>query len=87
MVHSSWGGTIIEAWGPQSSTDICTNSLRKSIAIANVDPLPKKVNDCAFDPNRPASLYNTMIMPLKDLQFKAAVWYQVTNKEHHCHHW
>lgn len=78
LVHSSWGGTIIQAWGPQASVDACPSSSSQATgnAVDVIDPLPKKVNDCAFDPNRVESLYNTMIMPLKDLRFTAAVWYQ-----------
>lgn len=45
-------------------------------AIKNPDlqPRPSGLKDCGFDPYQPASLYNTMVAPLKDMAFKAGLW-------------
>jgi hypothetical protein len=35
---------------------------------------PVDLKDCAFDPNQPASLFNTMVAPMKDMAFKGGLW-------------
>jgi sialate O-acetylesterase len=62
LVHTSWGGTRIEAWMSQ-----------KALEAAGVkDANPKKVNP----PNVASALYNGMIHPILKYNIKGAIWYQ-----------
>jgi sialate O-acetylesterase len=63
MIHSSWGGSLIEAWMSSESLGPI-----KEIDLRNVDM--KRGN------RFPTVLYNAMIHPLIPYTFKGALWYQ-----------
>jgi sialate O-acetylesterase len=66
VIHTSWGGTIAEAW-------VSAEALKPlgdfDIRLANVKAEPGK-------PNVVTVLYNGMIAPLVPYGIKGAIWYQ-----------
>ena len=61
LIHSSWGGTRIEAWMSPAA-----------LAAAGVkEGEPKKLNA-----NSASALYNGMIYPLLNYPVRGAIWYQ-----------
>jgi len=67
ILHSSWGGTAIEAW---TSIDV----QEKSGKLGSV--LDKWKNKAAANQNRPANLFNGMIQPLIPYGIRGGIWYQ-----------
>lgn len=63
LIHSSWGGSIVEAWMSKESL-----SPIKEIDLKNVDL--KRGN------RFPTVLFNAMIQPLLPYTIKGAIWYQ-----------
>ncbi len=61
LIHTSWGGTRIEAWMDQASLK----------ATGVKEEAPKKVNA-----NTASALYNGMIHPLLNYRVRGAIWYQ-----------
>lgn len=71
LIHSSWGGTIAEAWTSAESLSPLgdfNERLAKVGTIANVSDKP--------NPNVVTVLYNGMIAPLLPFAIKGAIWYQ-----------
>lgn len=67
LVHSSWGGSKIEAW-------MSPESLK---AHPEISQEHLKGESYPQNPHRAASmLYNAMLYPLKDFYFKGWIWYQ-----------
>jgi sialate O-acetylesterase len=64
MIHTSWGGSKIEAW---ISNDVMTTF--KNVGLDNVD-ITKNTNFI------PTALFNAMINPLIPYTIKGALWYQ-----------
>ncbi len=67
MIHTSWGGTLAEAW--------------TSIETLRSDPLYERIVERREAPgtgqqHRAASLWNAMIAPLIPYTIKGAIWYQ-----------
>lgn len=67
MIHTSWGGTPVEAW--------------TTIETLQSDPLYEQIIDRAEKEMirveyRAAHLYNAMIAPLIPYRIKGAIWYQ-----------
>ncbi len=69
MIHSSWGGTIAEAWTPKANLE--ANADLKSLVPAEI-----KIDNAKPNPNQGAVLYNGMIAPLVPYAIKGAIWYQ-----------
>jgi len=67
ILHSSWGGTAIEAW---TSIDV----QEKSNKLGSV--LDKWKNKATANQNRPANLFNGMIQPLIPYGIRGGIWYQ-----------
>ena len=67
LVHSSWGGSVIQAWMPAKTLhnfpEISQTHLTESSEI-------KKPNSVA------SMLYNGMIHPIKNMTFRGVIWYQ-----------
>ena len=83
LIHSAWGGTIIEAWmslGDQYPCDYrnCENYVGTSTygQYTATTCNASKTTDVNF---QPASAYNGMILPLTNISIKGAVWYQGEN--------
>jgi len=63
LLHSSWGGTLIEPW----------------ISKDGLMSVPEPMRECAtmhFGPVEPHCLYHAMIHPLTRFPIKGAIWYQ-----------
>ena len=67
ILHSSWGGTAIEAWTSSGVQE-------KSDKLGSV--LDKWKNKAAANQNRPANLFNGMIHPLIPYGIRGGIWYQ-----------
>lgn len=66
LVHTSWGGTVAEAWTSAEALKTLPDFQEKIASPAK----PK------FDQNSPTALYNGMIAPLIPYRIKGAIWYQ-----------
>jgi sialate O-acetylesterase len=79
LVHTSWGGTIAEAWtsGPSLSKMEDFKDAVEKIEQTKA-PLPGRNGrpTAANNPNVPTVLYNGMIAPLLPMAVKGAIWYQ-----------
>ncbi len=76
LIHSSWGGTVAEAW-------ISGSTLKKNVDFAaEVENLEKAGIAEAGSPqpntnvNKPTLLYNTMVYPFHQFAIKGVIWYQ-----------
>lgn len=67
IVHSSWGGTAIEAW---TSWEVQKNDKRLQMVH---QPWKDKA---AADRNKPANLFNGMVNPHIPYAIRGAIWYQ-----------
>ena len=67
ILHSSWGGTAIEAW---TSIDV----QEKSDKLDSV--LDRWKNKPQANQNKPANLFNGMIHPLIPYGIRGGIWYQ-----------
>ncbi|MBC8325332.1 MAG: sialate O-acetylesterase [Verrucomicrobia subdivision 3 bacterium] len=67
IVHSSWGGTAVEAW---TSIDVQTGDKKLAPVFAQWKGKPKA------DRNKPANLFNGMIAPILPYGIRGAIWYQ-----------
>ncbi len=67
ILHSSWGGTAIEAW----------TSINVQEKSDKLDPvLGKWKNKPQANQNKPANLFNGMIHPLIPYGIRGGIWYQ-----------
>jgi sialate O-acetylesterase len=78
IIHSSWGGTVAEAW-------VSGESLKKMPAFADT---VKALQSLATpqspqNPNKTMLLYNAMIHPLLPYAIKGAIWYQGESNADH----
>ncbi|MDH7602209.1 MAG: sialate O-acetylesterase [Armatimonadota bacterium] len=66
IIHSSWGGTRVEAW--------------TSLPVLQSDPdfneSISEIKDYGTNQNHPGALYNGMIAPLVPYAIRGAIWYQ-----------
>ncbi|MBI5549086.1 MAG: hypothetical protein HY901_34815, partial [Deltaproteobacteria bacterium] len=69
LIHSSWGGTPIEAW--TSTEALATIEDYHAALGARATAEPKQLG-----PKSLATLYNGMIAPLLPFAIKGAIWYQ-----------
>ncbi len=65
LIHSSWGGTPIEAWMNQE--------MLTDFPSANI---PTTKEDYKTKPQTPTVLYQAMIQPLAGVAIKGVIWYQ-----------
>jgi sialate O-acetylesterase len=72
LIHTSWGGTVVEAW--MSGTALKDNAdfaaVAKKIAETPAEPTLDK------EPNHPTVLYNALIHPFIQYAIKGVIWYQ-----------
>lgn len=73
LIHTSWGGTIAEAWVSQQSLEQMPDFTQGLHRLPHEPPADKKK---AGNPNQVTVLYNGMIAPLEPLAIKGAIWYQ-----------
>jgi sialate O-acetylesterase len=71
VIHTSWGGTVAEAW-------TSGESLKTMPAFADTvkayESLPAPL--APGNPNKPTLLYNAMIHPLLPYPIRGVIWYQ-----------
>jgi sialate O-acetylesterase len=74
LIHTSWGGTIAEAWTSAEALQTMPDfqSRLDNIAKIQADPQLAPKNN----PNQVTVLYNGMIAPLIPYGIKGAIWYQ-----------
>lgn len=77
LMHSSWGGTIIETWisrhGFEQSDHFAP--VIKALHVPDIDSLSKA--GVSVGPNSyPSLLFNAMIHPLLQFPIKGVIWYQ-----------
>jgi Domain of unknown function (DUF303). len=81
LIHTSWGGTLAEAWTSTGSLTMMPDLRERAEEFAQ---LPKnaeeqKAADSLFDlksPHNPSTLYNAMLAPIVPYAIKGAIWYQ-----------
>lgn len=66
LISSSWGGSPIEAWTPE--TDIMQNR--------TLNWFGQQPNASKWWPGKPGALYNAMVHPFTKFAIKGAIWYQ-----------
>lgn len=72
LIHSSWGGTYVEAW-------MSENTLTKFSALKEAYEKMRATPVDSFDTkngNQPTVLYNAMVAPFIHFPIKGAIWYQ-----------
>jgi sialate O-acetylesterase len=78
LIHTSWGGTIAEAWvsGPSLKQMPDFKDAVEKIEQTGGKPATSQPRRQGPNPNVPTVLYNGMIAPLGPLAIKGAIWYQ-----------
>ncbi len=71
LIHSSWGGTIAEAWTSAHALETMPDFTAAAERMAN---FPASMRP--GDPNQVTVLYNAMIAPLEKFPIKGVIWYQ-----------
>jgi len=71
VIHSSWGGTVAEAWTSGESLKTMPAFADTVKAYEQLTPPQSPSN-----PNKPTLLYNAMIHPLLPYAIRGAIWYQ-----------
>ncbi|QNK64955.1 sialate O-acetylesterase [Pedobacter sp. PAMC26386] len=80
LIHTSWGGTIAEAWMSAQALE-----QRPDFAAA-VTAIKKDLKSGTADnPNRPTVLYNQMIHPFIPFAIRGAIWYQGESNAERAH--
>src|SRR5690606_5326663 len=74
LIHSSWGGTVAEAWTSGSALRPLGDF---DTALDKMDSLQRSSQEDqkATNKNSPTVLYNAMIAPLIPFAIKGAIWY------------
>lgn len=75
LIHTSWGGTIAEAWTSAATL----KTIPDFVGVVNKIENDSKDNSAAKKdegPNRTTVLYNAMIHPYLQFAIKGAIWYQ-----------
>ncbi|MDG2053003.1 MAG: sialate O-acetylesterase [Flavobacteriaceae bacterium] len=66
LIHSSWGGTMVESWTPKATID----------EVAKFSDLENTFKKNTYGPIKPSVLYNAMIHPLIPFGIAGVIWYQ-----------
>ena len=76
IIHSSWGGTPVEAWTQKEAMDKAVTAEEKSTFRYN-QVKNKREQDA------PSQLFNGMIHPLLNYNIKGVIWYQGESNRNH----
>ena len=76
IIHSSWGGTPVEAWTPKEAMERAVTAEEKSTFRYN-SVENKREQDA------PSQLFNGMIHPLLNYNIKGVIWYQGESNRNH----
>jgi sialate O-acetylesterase len=78
LVEAAWGGTIIESWIPIEDQFACTGRLCEDYFDRSSNTVGQSCDRTDQSPDsQPASLWNGMVNPLKQMAIFSALWYQV----------
>lgn len=81
LIHSSWGGSRIEAWMPRSLLETLPQADEllatfDAIQAGDLDPDSERNLPRTGTQRAPAHLYNGMIEPLAPYRLAGVIWYQ-----------
>lgn len=78
LIHTSWGGTIAEAWTSLESLKMMPDFSDKAEEFARlpIDDPDSTTIEILKNPNIPTTLHNAMIAPIVPYMIKGAIWYQ-----------
>ncbi|MDD4778076.1 MAG: sialate O-acetylesterase [Fermentimonas sp.] len=78
LIHTSWGGTIAEAWTSLESLKMMPDFSDKAEEFAqlSIEDPDSTATEILKNPNMPTTLYNAMIAPVVPYKIKGAIWYQ-----------
>lgn len=76
IIHSSWGGTPVEAWTQKEPMDKAVTALEKSTFRYNSVEIKR-------EQDAPSQLFNGMIHPLLNYKIKGVIWYQGESNRNH----
>ncbi len=91
VIHSAWGGTLIEPWisadGYSSVTSLVELATRPISAEPKkpADPVEARKSGKKNLHQQPRALYNAMIHPLVPFALRGAIWYQGESNRGHGH--
>lgn len=74
LIHTSWGGTVAQAWVSGASLETMPDFADAVKQIEQQGMSPKEGEK--QEPNRATVLYNAMIHPFIKYAIKGAIWYQ-----------
>ena len=79
LIEAAWGGTVIEAWVPQADQFFCSSRVCESYFDRSSNAAGARCGRAEMAPDsQPASLWNGMVHPLRQMTIYSALWYQVT---------
>ncbi len=78
LLHTSWGGTVAEAWTSEEGLKEFPHYLSRLQEMRTPQAQSKLMVNGKLTPipNEPTALYNAMIAPLLPYAIKGAIWYQ-----------
>jgi sialate O-acetylesterase len=77
LIHSSWGGTVAEAWTSESALRKLGDFNAKLDKLDSMQQHPNEISDKEHkNPNQTTVLFNGMIAPLIPFGIRGAIWYQ-----------
>ncbi|MBA2762671.1 MAG: sialate O-acetylesterase [Segetibacter sp.] len=78
LLHTSWGGTVAEAWTSEEGLKEFPHYLSRLQEMRTPEAQSKLMENGKLKPipNEPTALYNAMITPLIPYAIKGAIWYQ-----------
>lgn len=76
IIHSSWGGTPVEAWTQKSALNSSVSEQEQSTFNYNRSSTKR-------EQDAPSQLFNGMIHPVLDYSIKGVIWYQGESNRNH----
>jgi sialate O-acetylesterase len=76
LIHTSWGGTIAEAWTSPEALNNLPDFVDRVRDVQNKAKDPAQAANPGNNPNISTVLYNGMIAPVVPFGIKGAIWYQ-----------
>ena len=76
LIHTSWGGTIAEAWTSPEALNALPDFVQRVSDVQARAKDPGQVANPGNNPNISTVLYNGMIAPVVPFGIKGAIWYQ-----------
>ncbi len=76
LIHTSWGGTIAEAWTSPEALNALPDFTERVSEVQQRAKDPAQVASPGNNPNISTVLYNGMIAPIVPFAIKGAIWYQ-----------